>query len=99
MVILLLKGYNNYFNRIVKQEASITAYKTASTSYLEYDNVNFETNDGVITEIIVGGDTQKIVNQDNSKSMLNFESAGSPDYLIVYKNLPLAQGGPEIQSR
>ena len=99
MVILLLKGYNNYFNRIVKKESSITDYKTASTSYLEYGNVNFEPNDGILTSIIVGGPTQKIVNQDTTTSILNFESAGSPDYFIAYENLPVAQGGPKIHSR
>ena len=59
MTILLLKGYNNYFNRIVKRESSITAYKEASTSYLEYPNVNFDPNDGIATSLVVGGDTQK----------------------------------------
>ena len=88
--ILLLKGYNNYFNRIVKYEADITAYKTASTSYLEYGNVNFETNDGVITELIVGGDTQRIQQQNNTTKMLDFESGGSPDYLIVHDNTNIA---------
>ena len=49
MTILLLKGYNNYFNRIRKQEQDITVYKSKSTSYLEYGEVNFNPNDGIIT--------------------------------------------------
>ena len=60
MTILLLKGYNNYFNRIRKQEADITTYKTASTSYLEYGEVNFDPNDGIVTELIVGSEGQQI---------------------------------------
>ena len=89
MTILLLKGYNNYFNRIVKREADITAYKTASTSYLEYANVNFDPQDGIMTSIIVGGDTQKkteTVNNVETTKILDFESGGSPDYFIVHEN-------------
>ena len=80
MTILLLKGYNNYFNRIRKQEADITTYKTKSTSYLEYGEVNFNPNDGIVTELIVGGDLQTMA----SNKPLDFETAGSPDYLIAY---------------
>ena len=89
MTILLLKGYNNFFNRIVKKENSIANYKTASTSYLEYSNVNFDPNDGIVTSIVVGGDTQKkteIVNNEEVTKILDFESGGSPDYLILHEN-------------
>jgi len=93
MIILLLKGYNNYFNRIVKKEDSITAYKEASTSYLEYPNVNFDPNDGVITSLVVGGPTQKL----DTVQVLDFEDSGSPDYLIAYVNT--TNDGPIIKSR
>ena len=89
MTILLLKGYNNYFNRIRKSEVDITAYKTASTSYLEYANVNFDPQDGIMTSIVVGGDTQKkteTVDNEEITKILDFESGGSPDYLIVHEN-------------
>ena len=89
MTILLLKGYNNYFNRIRKSEIDITTYKTASTSYLEYANVNFEPNDGIMTSLVVGGDTQKrteTVNTQEVEKILDFESAGSPDYLIAHES-------------
>ena len=105
MTILLLKGYNNYFNRIHKQESSITDYKEASTSYLEYPNVNFDPQDGIMTSLVVGSETQKIVippqteGGSSTTKVLNFDEAGSPDYLIVYENLPLANGGPKIHSR
>lgn len=79
MIILLLKGYNNYFNRIVKKEDSITAYKEASTSYLEYANVNFDPNDGITTSIVVGGPTQ-----NDGDSLLWWEHNGAPDYFICY---------------
>ena len=58
--ILLLKGYNNYFNRIHKSEETITAYKQASTSYLEYPNVNFDMQDGIATSLVVGCEHQQI---------------------------------------
>ena len=89
MTILLLKGYNNYFNRIRKQEADITTYKTKSTSYLEYADVNFNPNDGIVAELIVGGPTQKIVTTVGTETVskiLDFEDAGSPDYLIAHEN-------------
>ena len=90
MTILLLKGYNNYFNRIVKQEASITAYKTASTSYLEYPNVNFDPQDGIATTLIVGGPTQQeevnIPGRPTLNRVLQFDQLGNPDYLIVHDN-------------
>lgn len=93
MTILLLKGYNNYFNRIVKQEADITAYKEASTSYLEYANVNFDPQDGIMTSLVVGGDTQKkveTVDNQQVEKILDFESGGSPDYLIVHNNITIS---------
>ena len=90
MTILLLKGYNNYFNRIHKQEADITAYKSASTSYLEYPSVNFDPQDGIATTLIVGGETQQIdvVNQGQvvGHQVLKFDELGCPDYLICHES-------------
>lgn len=82
MTILLLRGYNNYFNRIKKSESSISDYKTASTSYLEYGNVNFEYQDGILTSLVVGNEAQL----EQSDHILDFESGDSPDYLIVHDN-------------
>jgi|GEM_PF-1794624 len=82
MTILLLRGYNNYFNRIKKLESSITDYKTKSTSYLEYANVNFDYQDGILTSIVVGNSQQL----EQSDYILDFESGDSPDYLIVHDN-------------
>ena len=91
MTILLLKGYNNYFNRIRKEEASITAYKEASTSYLEYPNVNFDPQDGILTSLVVGSEVQKvdIVNGQGEvigHEVLKFDDLGCPDYLICHDN-------------
>lgn len=89
MTILLLKGYNNYFNRIVKSEVDVSAYKSASNSYLEYTTVNFDPNDGIATSLVVGGPNQKqVVTIDGQQvtKILDFEDMGSPDYLVAHED-------------
>lgn len=59
MNLIFLKGYNNYFNRIVKKESTIADYKAAVLdgtilNYIELTNINFNPNDGITTELIVG---------------------------------------------
>lgn len=79
MNLLFLKGYNNYFNRILKKENSIADYKTACTidtiqNYLVLENMNFNPNDGIATVLVVG------------KGDLNWENNNdyTPDYLVTY---------------
>lgn len=92
MTILLLKGYNNYFNRIKKSESSISAYKTASTSYLEYTNVNFDYQDGILTSLVVGSSQQQVIvppateGADPTYKPIDWDESGSPDYLIVHES-------------
>lgn len=60
---LLFLSYNNYYNRIVKQENTLDDYKNATTftdsqgqtQYRNYtiSNVNFHEGDLIDTEIIV----------------------------------------------
>lgn len=84
MNILLLKGFNNYFNRIVKKYSTLADYKDHSAEYLEFTNINFNPNDGVATTLIVGGPTQtELVN--NTKKPLNWSENGTPDYCIIYE--------------
>ena len=107
MNILLLKGYNNYFNRIVKREETIDAYKNAVVdgnivNYYEITNANFNPNDGVTTELIVGKGDLKW--EDNLPfSPYQREGNYNPDYAIVYAYIPNAtEGQPPltpIQSR
>lgn len=59
MDILLLRGFNNYFNRIVKKYSTIADYKTHSASFLEFTGINFNPNDGVATELILGSPSQQ----------------------------------------
>lgn len=107
MNILLLKGYNNYFNRIVKREETVDAYKSAVVdgnivNYYELTNANFNPNDGVVTELVVGKGELKW--EDNLPfSSLQREGNYNPDYAVVYAYIPNAiEGQPPltpIQSR
>ena len=51
---LLLLHYNNYFNRIIKKENTIAAYKAADADYKEASNINFNPGDGVNTSLVLG---------------------------------------------
>lgn len=81
MNILLLKGFNNYFNRIVKKYSTLADYKEHSNTYLEFSSINFNPNDGVVTSLIIGGPTQTEGDQ-----VLFWEYNGAPDYLVAYDN-------------
>lgn len=81
MNILLLRGFNNYFNRIVKKYSTLADYKSHSQSYLEFTDINFNPNDGIVTELVLGSQSQK-----ESNAPLAWDILGTPDYLICYKN-------------
>ena len=51
---LLLLHYNNYFNRIIKKENTIAAYKSADAAYEEASNINFNPGDGINTSLVLG---------------------------------------------
>lgn len=86
MNILLLKGYNNYFNRIMKREESIATYKTAVSVYYDYDSVNFNPNDGVTTELIIGSTGKGGQGEPALIPIpLAWDNNGTPDYLIAYE--------------
>lgn len=91
MNILLLRGFNNYFNRKVKKYSTLADYRTNSNAYMEFDNINFNPNDGVVTELIVGNENQK----ENS-SPLDWENIGTPDYCICFD---MVEDSPVIRSR
>ena len=81
MNLLLLRGYNNYFNRIVKREETLDGYRNKSASYLDLANINFNSNDGITTEQVLGNETQM-----ENNIPLNWENIGNPDYLVCYEN-------------
>ena len=86
MNILFLRGFNNYFNRTVKKYSSLDDYKSHADSYLDLTNINFNPNDGVATELIVGGPDQ----QENNLP-LDWENIGTPDYAICYETATVSE--------
>ena len=93
MNILLLKGYNNYFNRIVKREETISAYKSAvvdgnTLNYYELANANFNPNDGVVTELVIGKGDLKWDDKSTRFSQGDREGRYNPDYAVVYDMEP-----------
>ena len=70
---LLLLHYNNYFNRIIKKENTIAAYKSADAAYEEASNINFNPGDGLNASLVLGlGQTGLLFKGDEF------------DYLVAY---------------
>ena len=82
---LLLLHYNNYFNRIIKKENTIAAYKAADADYKEALNINFNPGDGVNTSLVLG------LGQNGS-----LFAGDEFDYLVAYE---LVNNNPVIDSR
>jgi hypothetical protein len=84
MNLLILKGFNNYFNRIIKRYTTLSDYTTNSEEYYYFSNINFNPNDGVTTTQIIGSENQK---QSDGVDLvpLAWEHEGNPDYLIAYE--------------
>lgn len=83
MNILFLRGFNNYFNRKAKVafNEDIQEYKAdAWGGFVEFDDVNFNPNDGIATELVVGNENQK---EDNKP--LDWDVSGAPDYCICFE--------------
>ena len=81
MNILYLRGFNNYHKRTIIKYSTLEDYQNNSTSFLNYSGINFNPNDGIVTELVVGGEQQKEDNQ-----ILMFEDIGSPDYCVCYES-------------
>lgn len=91
MNILFLKGFNNYFNRTVKKYSDLADYKGDCSSYVDYPSINFNPNDGIVTELVIGSENQK----ENSLP-LAWEDNGTPDYCVCYE---MQENTPVIKSR
>ena len=83
MNLLILKGFNNYFNRKIKKYSEVDDYKTNSSKYYNFSDINFNPNDGVVTEQVIGS-----VDQLDSGNLLDWERDGSPDYIVCYETVP-----------
>ena len=69
---LLFLNYNNYYNRIVKRESLVADYDSKATNVQEFYDIQFNPNDGVMTE--------QIVNWPKANDW-------TPDYLVVYDDM------------
>lgn len=56
--IHLFKNFNNYFNRIIKGYNTYQEYNAASEASFTTENINFNPNDYVSTEVIINGPTE-----------------------------------------
>lgn len=84
MNLLILKGFNNYFNRIIKKYNTIADYISHSDSHYDFSGINFNPNDGVTTTHIIGSSTQQQAGGPDLVP-LAWEHDGNPDYLIAYE--------------
>ena len=84
MNLLVLKGFNNYFNRIIKRYSTLADYISHSESHYDFANINFNPNDGVTTTQILGSENQKDAGGPDLVP-LAWEKDGNPDYIIAYE--------------
>ena len=84
MNLLILKGFNNYFNRIIKRYDTIAEYITHSDSNYDFSDINFNPNDGITTTQVIGNTTQQQAGGPDLVP-LAWEHDGNPDYLIAYE--------------
>lgn len=84
MNLLVLKGFNNYFNRIIKKYNTLDDYISHSESNYDFANINFNPNDGVTTTQILGSENQKDAGGPELVP-LAWEKDGNPDYIIAYE--------------
>lgn len=80
MNLLILKGFNNYFNRKVKKYTTLEDYNDNSEKAYYFTNINFNPNDGVTTAQVIGSE-----NQQDAGVPLDWENSGAPDYLVCYE--------------
>ena len=84
MNLLILKGFNNYFNRIIKRYTTLAEYRTHSDSNYDFSDINFNPNDGVTTTQVIGSTTQQQTGGPDPVP-LDWEHDGYPDYIIAYE--------------
>ena len=88
MNLLILKGFNNYFNRKIKKYSEVDDYITAALSFKRVTYINFNPADGVVTSIVLG--------QGQLGDFLDFEKTGSADYVVCYNTVPDTENDTSI---
>lgn len=74
MKLLLLKKYNNYFNRKIKLLSTTEDYKNASSGFLTFEGTNWNPNDGIRTTHVLG------------KGVASDPAINECDYLVCYES-------------
>ncbi len=59
MNLLILKGFNNYFNRKIIKYSDLADYIANSSEHYLFGDVNFNPNDGVATSQVIGSENQQ----------------------------------------
>lgn len=76
MNLLVLKKFNNYFNRKIKKYSTLEEYVNASSASIYISNINFNPADGVNTELVLG--------KGEVANFFDFEDTSAPDYIVCY---------------
>ena len=84
MKLLILKGFNNYFNRIIKRYDTVADYISHSSAHYDFSDINFNPNDGVTTTQVIGSVNQQQTGGPDPVP-LAWEHEGNPDYIIAYE--------------
>lgn len=94
MNLLILKGFNNYFNRKIKRYTEVSDYEAAVSYFAYISNYNFNPNDSVRTVVVLGkGET-------GADKFFDFETTKTADYLICYKSEFIhTEGEPDVELR
>lgn len=82
MNLLFLKGLLNYRNRVILKYPNLSDYRNNATAYVDFQGINFNPNDGVDAEIVIGSESQQI-----NSLPLDWENDGSPSYLVCYETV------------
>ena len=76
MNLLVLKKFNNYFNRKIIKYSSTADYIAAATAYSIVSDYNFNPNDAVRTTVVLG--------KGDLAAFFDFEKTDTADYLVCY---------------
>ena len=78
MNLLILKGFNNYFNRKIKKYTTIEDYVGRAVDSTVVSDFNFTPGNGVMTSVTLGK------GQIGSDQFFDYEKTNSADYLVCY---------------
>lgn len=86
MKLLILKKFNNYFNRKIIKYDNLDDYAFHSVDSLTINSYNFNPNDGVRTDVVLGKGDKGL------DAFFDFETTKSADYLVAYSTETIHNG-------